>query len=116
MIKYELYTDTFEFRTRKGQEWQSDDIFDAYITQGDLYPTRVAQADNLEDIAALFEDEKLKCTTYEQAYTTGWLIRGVLCYIEIAEYDEDGEYIQGGDIVKFCVVPFRKEEEAEEDA
>lgn len=100
MIKYDLFTDTFEFLDT-GDRWTSGKIQYEYNELISRDPIRISQADTFDGLKNEFENEKLRCSTYKMPYNRYDLICGKICYVEIGEYDDTGEYIQGGDVVEF---------------
>lgn len=111
MTKYDLYTERFEFRTERGLEWTTQDIIDAYDREGNRFPTLIAQADTLEEIIPLFEKESRGARTDEvQGYCNRVFLTGEMYWVEENEYDDDGEFDQGGGWIKYRVIPYTKEE------
>ena len=102
MIKYTVYTDSFEIRLRtKEATLSAGDVFTAYMEQGDHSPRPVAVFDTEEQAVAAMKKALVR-TDCDSSFYGGYLLTGVLAYVEQAEYDEDGEFIQGGDICEYA--------------
>lgn len=119
MTKYEIMTDTFEarFGTSEAsiQSMSAEDIFDSYISGGfsnSNNPQRVASFDTLEEAQAEFSKNYSGYgrTRAEKGFTF-WLLRGKVAWIEENEYDEDGEFDQGGSVYSYSAVGYEKEED-----
>lgn len=101
MTKFEIKTDSFEFRfgTSKNSipEMSGAEVFDTYQMESANDPTLEASFDTLEEAQAEFSKSYSDYgTTYAEKGFTFWLLRGKVAWIEENEYDEDGEFDQGG--------------------
>lgn len=109
MKKYEIYTDDFQFHFGRGRDsipaMTGDEILDTYLSCDDRItanirdPRREASFDSLEDALAEWE-KNYKNYGSSSAAKSGavWQLMGRLAYLEANEYDEDGEFDQGGEI------------------
>lgn len=111
MTMYEIKTDRFEFSNPK-KHWTSqtvDDIIEMYLG---LYecnsPKLEAGFESLEEAKAEFESHYRNYGNTRE--TTGWagmhLLVGEIAFLEENEYDEDGEFDQGGDWIDWSVEPY----------
>lgn len=112
-MKYEIRKGTFEFRPHS---WlvpvTVDEIAEAYAQQ-DVYESEtIATYDTREEAA-----EVMRRQYYHYANTRRLSSHGVsylectIVYIESNEYDEDEEWIGGGDMYDFIAVPYAEDEE-----
>ena len=105
MKKYEIFTDHFELRlgrTRDARSLTPDEVFDEYRMEDANAPHLEASFDTEEEAMAEFRATYAKwgCTNAVRG-VVGWLLCGDVAFIEINEYNEDGEYDQGGDVLAF---------------
>ena len=119
MTKYEIRTDRFEFRFVKFKDSipaaTADEIFAWYMEESAADPTVQASFDTLEEAREEFKKHYADYgTTRAEKSMVWWLIVGDLAWIEGNEYDDDGEFIQGGECYDVSVAPYEKEEEVDE--
>ena len=121
MKKYEIYTDTFEFRFGRYEdsipEMSGYEIFQTYlscdtgITTNSLDPHLEASFDTLEEARAEWEKNyKNYGRTWAEKGNALWLLRGDIAYLEGNEYTEEGDFDQGGDVYECSAEPYEKEE------
>lgn len=101
MSKYEIKTDDFEFRFGIAKdsipEMSAQEVFEAYQMESANDPTLESSFDTLEEAREEFcKNYSGYGTTYAEKGFTFWLLRGKVAWIEENEYDEDGEFDQGG--------------------
>ena len=124
MIKYEIYTDHFEFRMGNIKQLIPDmganAIFDTYescddrITSNFLCPRLEASFPPGEDVAVWDEWNKNYANygrTRLVRNNSQYLLVGELAWLEQVAYDEDGEFEQSYGILACSIEPYRKEEE-----
>ena len=113
MTKFEIKTDRFEIRTSALLESQSaDEVFDWYMEQDANCPTIEAAFDTLEDARREFTKNYADYgRTYHERGNVGYLLTGRVAWIEQNEYDEDGEFDQGGDVWEFSAQPFSADDD-----
>lgn len=103
MRKYEIKRDTFEFRfgTYKDSipSMTSKEVFDYYLSGEANDAEIIGRYDTESDALDAFSDDY--GTTWAEKGNTFWLLRGSVEFVEINEYDEDGEFDNGGDIVAY---------------
>jgi hypothetical protein len=120
MIKYKIYTDSFEFRIKPNKDripnMSADAIFGTYwscdtrITSNSLDPCLRGVFDNEADAMAAWETYKDWGRTYLEKGQTQWLLRGVIAWMESAEYcGKDYDY--GLDYLCVSAEPYIKEED-----
>ena len=120
MKKYEIYTDTFEFRFGRYEdsipEMSGYEIFQTYlscdtkITTNSLDPHLEASFDTLEEARAEWEKNyKNYGRTWAEKGNVFWFLRGQLAWLDENEYTEDGEFDQGGALWESSVQGYRKE-------
>ena len=114
MTRYEIKKDRFEFRfgRYKGSipSMTADEVFSMYLTGTANDPETVGSYDTKEEALAALEQHKHDSVTYPQAGFVFWLLVGEVVFIEINEYDEDGEFDMGGDILKYSACGYEKED------
>lgn len=105
MTRYELKWESGEFYSRK-------DIHEGCTVdrRGDHEPVTIGVFPDVE--TALRELGKYKSEFLEMNNTV-YYVAYTEYYVEVAEYDEDGEWIGGGDILTFSPVPDRLKGEEE---
>lgn len=124
MEKFEIMTDNFEFRFGRSLDsipaMSAAEIFDTYlscdttITSNSLDPTRRASFDTLEEAQAEFSRNYANYgRTSPERGSLWWLLVGDLAWIERNEYDEDGEFDQGGETYALSAAAY--EPDTEED-
>lgn len=101
MKKYEIMTDTAEIlRSKSIQSFpamSADEIFDAYRSLTSQAPHREGSYDTLEEADAVWQALYAKSPrTYAQAGSPFAVLIAEVAWIEENEYDEDGEFDQGG--------------------
>lgn len=116
MTKYEVFTDTFEFRfgTYKGSipSMTVGEVWMEYNCQSCNDPVRVASFDTLEDALAFFrENYDDYGRTWAEKGCVFWLLRGQVAWIDGNEYDEDGNFVDGGVLYECSAEPYEKEED-----
>lgn len=100
--KYEVYTDYVTIHTNKSTinryGFSEQDIIDEYQGQSDTYAQSEGVFDSKEE--AIEHAKTFSAVTYErQAYGKGINLECHIVYVEEVEYDEDGEFLNGGDWV-----------------
>lgn len=109
MKKFEIWTDTFEIRLgrRKGDVWTDVDILAEYHRH-DNEPRLVASFETLDEARAEFRQHYASygSTHLTSAYSGGYLLTGVIAWLEPADYDEDGNLIQVYDWLAESVDPY----------
>lgn len=125
MTKFEIKTDSFEFRFGRSREsvpaMSADEIFDTYlscddrITSNSLDPVLEASFDSLEEAKSEFAKNYANygCTRLEHGSVL-WLLCGELAWIESNEYDDDGEFDQGGETFAVSAEAYEPEEDEED--
>lgn len=119
MKKIEIMTDTFEarFGTSKASipAMSAEEIFGSYISGGfsnSNDPQRVSSYDTEAEARAEFSRHYADYgRTRAEAGSPFWLLTGELAWIEENEYDDDGEFDQGGDVLDWSAEGYEKEEE-----
>ena len=119
MTKYEIMHDRFEFN-----DWTSkysfptataEQIFDWYMNLADRCPNLVGSYATEEEAREAFQECRGSTSV-----TDGWvhaLLVGDVYWIEINEYDEAGEFDQGGNVIAFSAdgyVSWEDQQEQEE--
>lgn len=120
MIKYEIYTDSFEFRMGTNKEripnMSANDIFDTYmscdtrITSNSLDPCLCGVFDSEDAAQAAWSAYKDWGRTCLEKGQTQWLIRGDVAWMESAEYNGD-DYDYSIDYLCISAEPYAKEAE-----
>lgn len=115
MTKYEIKTDSFQLRfgTHKGSipAMDAGEVFDAYLQRSANDPELQASFDSLEEARAAFAQNYASYgSTYAQKSSVFWILRGEVAWIEENEYDEAGEFYQGGSVVEFSAEGYEQEE------
>ena len=109
MKKYEIWTVSFDVRlgNRKGEEWTEYELVREFCSQ-DSDPQRrtsyTTEEEAREAFAAHWAD--YGSTRLFSAFSGGYYLSCKIAYLEPAEYDEDGDYIEGGDWVMESVEPY----------
>ena len=99
--RFEIKTDNFEFRFGTSADsipaMTADEVFNEYLSGGANDPTLEVSFDTSEEAKAEFNRNY---ANYGRAHAergyTFYLLRGEVAWIEENEYDEDGEFVQGG--------------------
>lgn len=103
VIKYEIWTDRFEIRigrTEDARTMTEREVFDEYLAEDANNPHLAGTFDTQEEAEEHFKRYFANYGTSRAVRgTAGWLLVGQVAYLQADEYDEDGEYIQGGDIL-----------------
>ena len=118
MTKYEIYTDTFEFRYGRSRDsipaMAADEIVDTYlscddrITSNFLDPTMEASFDTEEEALAEWRRNYIDYGwTEAEKGSALWVLRGRLAYLAENEYDEDGDFIQGETMQYISAEPYQ---------
>ena len=117
MTKFEIKTDSFEFRmgTRRSAipSMSADEIMDTYFSCDDRITSNSLDPEQRES----FCDENEAREFFKANYgnygrtslehgNTQYLLRGEIAWIEENEYDEDGEFDQGGAVIEFSAEPY----------
>lgn len=98
MIKYAVYTESYEFNPRKYPTPE-----DAWIAYDDHYNKKVELCDTLEDARKVLQG--IKVTTHSYSYDCAY---AEVAYIEEADWDlEDGEweFVSGSNVYDFKFKP-----------
>lgn len=114
MKKYEIFTDHFELRlgrTRDARSLTPGEVFDEYRMEDANAPHLEASFNTAEEAMAEFNANYAnRKNTDPVRGVVGWLLYGNVAFIEINEYDEDGEYDQSGDVLAFSAGGYTCEE------
>lgn len=123
MPKFEIRTDHFEFRMGSMRDripaMSAEEILathlscDDRITSNGIDPTIEASFDTLEEARAEFTRNygRYGFTSLDRA-GTGYLLSGSLAWIEENEYDDNGDFDQGGATYDVSAQPYEPEGEA----
>lgn len=116
MKKYEIYRETCEIRCDGprgwNRPWTSEEIFDAYNAQDNFRPTREAVYDTEEEALAAWEkDYASSGSTRLMRGSAGYFFQAEVYYLEIMEYDEDGELNQGLGVIRYAAEPYVPEQD-----
>ena len=94
-IYFNAWRDSFEFRTKHGAGWTTDEIKNAYLAKTSNDPELLGRFETLEEAQQAIRDDfgNPMCLTSEQRGNIAWLLVGQIVYISEDEYDadEDGE-------------------------
>ena len=126
MKKFEIRTDHFEFRMGFRRDripcMSADEILDTHlscderITSNSIDPTIEASFDTLEAARAEFDRNYAHYGfTSLDRVSTGYILSGSLAWIEENEYDETGDFDQGGTTYDVSAQPYEAEPEEEDD-
>ena len=115
MTKFEIRTDSFQFRfgTYRDSipEMTAQEVFDEYLTGSANDPEWKESFDTLEEARECFRRYYANYgSAYAEKGNTFWILRGDVAWIEENEYDEDGEFDQGGEIYDLSAAPYVKGE------
>lgn len=125
MIKYEIKTDSFEFRMGR-EKWRipamtGAEILDTYfscddrITSNSLDPEIRESFDSEEEARAFFAAHYAgHGRTSLQRGNTQYLLLGQLAWLEANEYDADGEFDQADGVLAFSAAPYTPEDDEAE--
>ena len=111
MTKYEIMTDNFELRlgaANRVREMSADEVLCEYQDQTANAPTLVESYDSLDEARAAFRTYANYGSTRLERGVTGCLLVGQLALLVENEYDEDGNFDQGGNVIDSAVGPYRK--------
>lgn len=112
MKKYEIMTDNFELRlgrTDDARELTAADVFTEYQDEDANAPVLVESYDNIDEARAAFRAHYANYgSTRAVRGVAGWLLLGQVAFLIENEYDEDGDYDQGGDIWEYSAEPYSK--------
>lgn len=115
MKKYEIFTDRFEFRAgAKARLYAvtADEVFDDYLATCDTCPKLESSFDNLSDAISEFNKNYRNWgRTWAEKGFVNWLLVGEVAYIQEMEYDENGDFDQGGDVIDFSAADYTPPEE-----
>lgn len=106
MTKFEVFRDAFEINGSGIERLSAAEVFDECRTHSGSFAKRLGSFDTLEEAQALFAREKVVADTSRYQGRAYPLIMGEVVWIEQNEYDEDGEFDQGGDVIEFCAEPY----------
>lgn len=102
MTKYDIMTDNFELRlgrTNEARALTADEVFSEYQAEDANAPMLIESYDNYDDALAAFNKTYANYgSTRAVRGVTGWLLLGQVAFLIENEYDEDGEFDQGGDV------------------
>ena len=100
----------------------ADEILDTYfscdtrITSNSLDPELRESFDSESEAVAFFRKHYADYgRTRLEHGSTQYLLCGDLAWIERNEYDEDGEFDQGGDVVELSAEPYLADEDEDEE-
>lgn len=114
MTKFEIMTDTFELRPVR--DMSAGEVFDSYMNSCLMAEKREASFDTIEEAQAEFAKNYSNYgRTHVESGSAGRFLWGRVAWIAENEYDEDGEFDQGGDVWAFSAQPYISEEEDEEE-
>lgn len=117
-----IRTDHFELRMGSRRDripsMSAEEILDTHlscddrITSNSIDPTIEASFDTLEEARAEFalNYERYGCTDLRRA-SCGYILTGRLAWIEENQYDENGDFDQGGETYDLSAQPYEAEEE-----
>ena len=116
MKKYEIYKETCEIRCDGprgwNRPWTAEEIFDAYNEKTSFCPTRVAVYDTEEEALTAWEkDYANEGSTRLMRGSAGHFFLAEVYYMEIMDYDEDGEINQGEGVIRFAAEPYTPEQD-----
>lgn len=115
MTKFEIRTDAFEFRFGTSKDsipsMTADEVFDEYLSGNANDPVIEASFDTIEEADAEFQKHysNYGSTSAVKGFSF-WLLRGELAWIEENEYDEDGDFDQGGAVLAVSAFGYDKED------
>lgn len=110
MIKYELCTDHIEVPTKAWTTWSEQKVLDKYAQQITTEPHLVTAADTLKELEADFEREKMNCRAYTFRTSAGLYLHADLVYVEVSEYDDDGDFVQACEWANVYAAAYQPEE------
>lgn len=94
-IYFSAWRDSFEFRTKHGEGWTSEEIENAYLAKTSNDPELLGRFETLEEAKRAIRDDfgNPMCSTSEQRGNIGYLLTGQIVYVSEDEFevDEDGE-------------------------
>lgn len=119
MTKFEIKTDRFEFRFGTSKDsipaMTADEVFEEYLQGSCNDPELQASFDSLE---AAQEEFKAHYAGYGRTYAEKgyifWLLVGEVSWIEEAEYDEDGEFLEMNGTWAVSAEGYKNEEEEDQ--
>jgi hypothetical protein len=111
MTKYEIVTDQFEMKLgtcRDSRSLTSRDVFDEGWALDGSCPRTVASYEDRDAALAAFRTDwaDYGSTDAQRSYYGGWLLTGRIARLVVNEYDDDGEFDQGGDVIEFSAEPY----------
>ena len=112
MIKWEIYTEDFEFRGNFS-EASEQDIIDLYNQQSFINPHCEEQFDTEAEARAEWNKfwKDYGMTRHERGYTGIHLLRGRLAFLTCNKYTDEGDFDQGGDWYAYAIEPYKAEEQ-----
>lgn len=111
MTKYEVKEGRFEIKAKGISELTADEVFQTYEQQRDNNPMLIGSYDSIEKAGETFKEETFRAITMAEQGFTFPLIVGTVVWLEQNEYDEDGEFLYGGDVIEFFAEPYNIESE-----
>lgn len=95
---YEIWTDEFEVRCKKGDPWTTDELLGEYLRKSSIDPHREASYTSLEEARTAFAKSYANHgSTRLMSGSAGYYLLCSIAYLDGADYDEDGELDQGCD-------------------
>ena len=116
MIRYQIYTDTFEFRFGTAKESIPElslfDVWDMYLEQSFICPAGERAFASNEEAVNYFEENYADYgTTWAEKGFTFWVLRGRIAFLLEEEYYDDGEFDQYLGTLCISAEPYTKEED-----
>lgn len=94
MVKYQISTINFEFKSDRDEQWLSQDILHAQACE-DEYPQVIAEFNTFEDAEKRFNEEYTTLNpAYIQATNCGYVVLGEILRLEKIIYGKYGEPIE----------------------
>lgn len=116
MTKYEICTDTFEFRFGKAKssipDATADEIWSWYSEESCQMPTIVDSFDSLVSAKAEFYEHYANYgETHAVKGSVWWSLRGQVAWIEETIYYDDGDFESDGGTLAVSAEPYKREGE-----
>lgn len=117
MKKYEIYRETCEIQCDGprgwNRPWTAEEIFDAYNSQNNFCPTREAVFDTEEEALAEWGKHYASSgSTRLMRGNAGHFFLAEVYYLEVLDYDDDGEPNQGLGVIRYAAEPYAPEQDA----
>ena len=112
MTKYELKSAHVEINLHRKTSLTAEEIFGYHFNQFDQSGRLLGSFGTLEEAKAAFEKEKEHCITRSLGHK---LVSADVLMIEENEYDEDGEWVSGGDCWTLFAEPYGADDDEEEE-